>query len=221
MYQKALDAFEKSASAESLYQLAEIYHNGKGVAVDKNKAQRYADEALKKGHRNAAALLQEITSKANRTTANETRYSESADYSQKKHVVSSSDDGCFITTATCQAEGKPDDCPELTAFRSYRDNVLLKTAAGKQLVQEYYRIAPQIVELIQNDPNAEKIYRHLYDTYILPGYLLLQSGKGSEAKELYELGVRKLAAYYHIPASDNTGTKEDPIEESGYRQSDF
>lgn len=31
---------------------------------------------------------------------------------------------CFITTAVCEAEGKPDDCAELTAFRAFRDGYL-------------------------------------------------------------------------------------------------
>ena len=29
---------------------------------------------------------------------------------------------CFITTAVCEEEGKPDDCEELTAFRAFRDD---------------------------------------------------------------------------------------------------
>ena len=31
---------------------------------------------------------------------------------------------CFITTAVCAQSGKPDDCPELAAFRSFRDSYL-------------------------------------------------------------------------------------------------
>ena len=31
---------------------------------------------------------------------------------------------CFITTAVCESEGKPDDCAELTAFRAFRDGYL-------------------------------------------------------------------------------------------------
>ena len=34
---------------------------------------------------------------------------------------------CFITTAICEAQGKPDDCAELTAFRAFRDGYLMET----------------------------------------------------------------------------------------------
>ena len=52
---------------------------------------------------------------------------------------------CFITTAVCEAEGKPDDCAELTAFRRFRDGWLSQQPDGPALIEEYYEIAPAIV----------------------------------------------------------------------------
>ncbi len=37
---------------------------------------------------------------------------------------------CFITTAVCAQSGKPDDCPELAAFRSFRDSYLSPNPMG-------------------------------------------------------------------------------------------
>ena len=37
---------------------------------------------------------------------------------------------CFITTAVCEEEGKPDDCEELTAFRAFRDGYLKSCRLG-------------------------------------------------------------------------------------------
>lgn len=39
--------------------------------------------------------------------------------------------GCYITTATCEEYGKPDDCYELTTFRNFRDNWLKNNPMGK------------------------------------------------------------------------------------------
>jgi hypothetical protein len=48
--------------------------------------------------------------------------------------------GCFITTAVCDFLSEPDDCYELTLFRSFRDNWLSFQPDGKQLVEQYYDI---------------------------------------------------------------------------------
>ena len=41
---------------------------------------------------------------------------------------------CFITTAVCAQSGKPDDCPELAAFRSFRDSYLQSQPDGPRLI---------------------------------------------------------------------------------------
>ena len=53
--------------------------------------------------------------------------------------------GCFITTVCCEYKGLADDCEELTILRKFRD-----TYVPKQLVKEYYKIAPKIVEIIKH-----------------------------------------------------------------------
>ena len=42
---------------------------------------------------------------------------------------------CYITTAVCESQGKPDDCYELELLRSDRDGYLLATDDGKELVK--------------------------------------------------------------------------------------
>ncbi|MFR8872084.1 MAG: CFI-box-CTERM domain-containing protein [Oscillospiraceae bacterium] len=51
---------------------------------------------------------------------------------------------CFITTAACSRLGKPDDGPELTAFRSFRDGYLQAQPDGPQLIAQYYDWAPEL-----------------------------------------------------------------------------
>ena len=52
--------------------------------------------------------------------------------------------GCFLTTAACEHHGRSDDCVELQVLRIFRDNFLLRTSEGKHLVDEYYRVAPDL-----------------------------------------------------------------------------
>ena len=71
---------------------------------------------------------------------------------------------CYITTAVCESQGKPDDCYELELLRSYRDGYLLATDEGKELVKEYYNIAPTIVNRIGRQENPEAIYEEIWDS---------------------------------------------------------
>lgn len=76
----------------------------------------------------------------------------------------SSGGGCFLTTACCQYKGLSDDCSELTTLRSFRDNHLLQSNEGRDLVEEYYRIAPKLIEKIEQRPNAGDIYEQIFAT---------------------------------------------------------
>ena len=62
-------------------------------------------------------------------------------------------EGCYITTAICEEFGKPDDCYELTSFRNFRDTWLKQQPGGQNLIAQYYKTAPTIVELINKQPN--------------------------------------------------------------------
>ena len=64
--------------------------------------------------------------------------------------------GCFLTTACCQYKGLPDNCYELETLRKFRDEVLKENEEGKQLVKEYYRIAPGLVQKIEAMPDKER-----------------------------------------------------------------
>ena len=198
---------------EASFRLGSMYYYGNGVSKDWELAKKYLSAAKQQGNNSAGALLAKIQ-RAQTREENEQRakgyqvssagkkatystYKEETNYeAQSKHV--SSDDDCFITTATCKSQGKPDDCEELTAFRKYRDQTLSLTAAGKALIAEYYRIAPGIVECISAEENAKEIYSFLYSEYIKPGYKLLQQGRGEEARNLYAKGVIMLAKKYGI-----------------------
>lgn len=95
------------------------------------------------------------------------------------------EEGCYITTATCEAFGKPDDCYELTRFRTYRDTWLRKQPDGEELIREYYATAPQIVAAINSSPDRMKIYRELNEKYLVPCLHYIEAGENQACKDLY------------------------------------
>jgi hypothetical protein len=102
---------------------------------------------------------------------------------------------CFITTAVCAAQNKPDDCYELTTFRAFRDNWLTQTPEGQAAIQEYYDIAPRIVEGIDKRRDARKIYDGIYSEYLLPCLSLIEAGDNQACFEKYKKMVDKLRRY--------------------------
>ena len=94
--------------------------------------------------------------------------------------------GCYITTATCEEYGKPDDCYELTMFRDFRDNWLMQQEDGQTLIDEYYNTAPDIVEKINNQPNRAEIYRFIRDNYLSKCLKYIENNRPEECKSLYK-----------------------------------
>lgn len=109
---------------------------------------------------------------------------------------SSGSSGCFITSAVCRSSHKPDDCYELTAFRSFRDNWLRKQPDGEDLIKEYYQVAPSIVSVIDAQPDCVSIYRSIWEKYLTPCLKYIESGKFEKCKTLYITMVNNLKKQY-------------------------
>ena len=102
-----------------------------------------------------------------------------------RHFCGGGGGGCYITTATCEEYGKPDDCYELISFRKFRDNWLINQPDGKALIDRYYKTAPAIVERINKQPDRTDIYRHLNNTYLSQCLKYIERGENEKCKELY------------------------------------
>ena len=92
---------------------------------------------------------------------------------------------CYITTATCEAYGKPDDCYELTMFRKFRDRWLQNQPDGKELIARYYATAPAIVELINKQPDRMSIYNNINKQYLSKCLSYIESGDNEKCKTTY------------------------------------
>jgi hypothetical protein len=92
-------------------------------------------------------------------------------------------DDCFITTAICTIQGKPDDCAELTVLRQYRDSWLKSN--HPEDIQEYYAVAPAIVQAIQKREDSAVIWNELYRHYLVPAIEAIENGNAALAHTVY------------------------------------
>lgn len=103
---------------------------------------------------------------------------------------------CYITTAVCENMNKADDCYELTTLRNYRDEYLMQTEEGRNLVEEYYDTAPFLVQVLDMQPNAKELYHDIYQDYLIPCIQYIEQNKNEECKERYINMVRGLQKKY-------------------------
>lgn len=106
------------------------------------------------------------------------------------------EDDCFITTACVLTLGKTDDCEELTLLRHFRDHTLKADAAGLKLINEYYHIAPAIVQAIAGEENKEDIYKEIYLKMLIPTMNHITNKEDQEAIEIYRNYTLKLKEIY-------------------------
>ena len=92
---------------------------------------------------------------------------------------------CFVTTAVCEAEGKPDDCQELTAFRAFRDGWLAQSEEGRALIREYYDIAPAIVAAMRYGDNESQVCARIRRDWLNPCFRALQTGQNAACQKIY------------------------------------
>ncbi len=102
---------------------------------------------------------------------------------------------CFITTACVEAKGLPDDCYELTTLRAFRDGYMSALPFGPALIAEYYKIAPQIVARIKEQPEAAEILAGLYSR-IAESVDYVQRGENEKAMQVYSAMVLHLKKRY-------------------------
>lgn len=93
---------------------------------------------------------------------------------------------CYLTSACVDAIGLADDCIELMTLRRFRDNWLVNQPGGREQIEEYYRIAPVIVDAIYNVANCDKVLRDLYNEMIVPCVIEIEAGRLNSARKLYE-----------------------------------
>ena len=99
---------------------------------------------------------------------------------------------CFLTTAACEFKGQSDDCHELTTLRWFRDHVMRARADWSSDVDDYYEVAPGIVDAVAGMPDAARIWSTTFDKHIVPAVECIERGAYDEAYVRYRRLVRRL-----------------------------
>lgn len=105
---------------------------------------------------------------------------------------------CFLTTACCEAYGKPDDCYELETLRAFRDSWLQFQPGGAESIATYGVVAPKICEALARDPRRDLQLARIYWGAIVPCLALIRLGLRRPAYTLYRRLVTRLTARYGI-----------------------
>lgn len=115
---------------------------------------------------------------------------------RKGYETESSGGGCFITTACVMSKGLPDDCHELQVLRKFRDTYVALQPTGKELINQYYKTAPVIVERINRLENAEELYEALFQN-IKKAVDFIEQKRDAAAFALYCDVVKELNEKYN------------------------
>lgn len=216
-YAKNVNVNEDSMSATNLGCIYLNMNDDPNMPTDREKAEYYLDYAYRRDGSNGMAALglalcklandnidanefEHLLNVAYNNTSGELKTTAKRlldDFHQSAPKPSpppqqSKGGDCFITTAVCLADGKPDDCYELTAFRKFRDGWLVKQSDGQTLIDEYYSIAPRIVERIERLTNAAEIYKSVWKEYLSGCLSLIESGDYEGCRQKYVAMVKDL-----------------------------
>lgn len=110
---------------------------------------------------------------------------------------------CYVTTAVCESLGKDMQCYELTLLKNYRDQVLAKEEDGARLIDEYYDIAPTIVNRINKCPERDEIYASIFQEYIRPCITYIENERTDLCKSTYCTMMQQLKKDYMGYKSEN------------------
>lgn len=124
------------------------------------------------------------------------KYCRSYDYGDCPIYKGQDSSGCFLTSACVEAKGLPDDCYELSTLRSFRDGYMRALPCGEEEIEEYYSVAPKIVDAINFMPDAGNIWETIYETLVIPCVRFIEQGKNENAHILYKSVLLALKAEY-------------------------
>lgn len=105
---------------------------------------------------------------------------------------------CFLSTACCEAYGKPDDCHELETLRAFRNGWLQFQPGGAEAIATYGVVAPKICAALARDPRRDLQLARIYWGTIVPCLALIRLGLRHPAYALYRRLVTRLMARYAI-----------------------
>lgn len=200
-FAKTAEVLQNVPTGEAHFLIGLMFEKGYGKVVNLPKAlenyKRGKELGSSEAHTHYIKLSTRMEEeKKAKLQSKTTSYNSHKSYTSSSTSSSSSSKSCFLTTATCKAMGKEDNCEEILSFKAFRDKWLIAQGDGVSIIKEYYKIAPLIVEQIENSPNPFDVYTYLWNTYIQKGYRYLQEQEFEKAKDLYIEMVLELKGTY-------------------------
>lgn len=117
---------------------------------------------------------------------------------RKYSEMHQSNDGCFITTITCEILGMDDKNVFLNSLRAFRKNVLQKNKETLKILEEYDFIGPLIAKKLRNDKDRLKIAENLFVNTIVPVCYNTDNGNYNNAIKLYLEMTKSLITNYNL-----------------------
>lgn len=105
----------------------------------------------------------------------------------------SSGSGCYLTTACMKhyLNNFDDNCYELTILRWFRDNFV-----SKEDIERYYRLAPMIVDAINEEPENDIIYNYIYDNIVDACVEAIENANYEFAYTRYKSSILSLEQFF-------------------------
>lgn len=91
----------------------------------------------------------------------------------------------------------PDNGYELNTLRNYRDTYLAASSNGKNLIQQYYKVSPEIVSLVNKDAEKKTVYAFIYKK-VLAACSEIEKKNYKLAKTIYVNLVKSLMQRYNL-----------------------
>ena len=204
---RALEWWQQCESADSYYKRGRLYQYPDGIfSQDLDAAENFFGKAMSLGHKKADEEYTKVKKwkSANARKIQEKKKTPSARVEYISQEPSSGSGFCVITGAACAALHKPDDCEELNTLRAYRDEMKMESPVIADLIKEYYRVAPLLVQKINSETDAEKIYCDLWKNFIEKTYTLIRARENAKATALYIDMVQNLCARYDVELTAET-----------------
>jgi hypothetical protein len=110
---------------------------------------------------------------------------------------SEEESNCFLTTSCVKYFGLNDNCYELETLRHFRDQYLLKSLEGKELVGQYYNMAPSLVKKLESSEQRHELFKIIFSE-IQSSCRAIDKKEYIKATEIYISAVSNLLDHFKV-----------------------
>lgn len=118
--------------------------------------------------------------------------------------------GCFLTEAAMRHakathSDHDDQSLELELMRGFRDHYMMQEPGLRDLVMQYYDLAPRVVKALDKHPQADEIYAQMREKFLRPGVEHVLHGRPEQALKTYAQLLDFVAPHAGTPEAQTLG----------------